>query len=454
MTGEEQQLLRAIIAEPEADTPRQDYARWSREHGDAEQADFIAWQCAGDARAEALLPRVRERWTTALGPGVADLGFGRGFPEVATLHLDAVTTAGAGPADVLAVLDRAPLRALRLIPPNAGEETPATEARRVDLATTIGADPRARRLRQLDLSRGTWGARALAALFRGPTWLALRDLAVGDEDSNAETARTLTQSQLALEDLTFCGDYFGDLSEGACALAGAPWLTSLRHLRLFNVSLEAVGAQALAASRGLSNLESLDLGWGSYTLNRVGPEGAAALAGSASLGGSLRRLVLDHNDIGDAGLATLSRSRSLARLELLSVKANGIGADGLRALAAGEGLPSLTRLELSFNEAISAEGVAALAASPRFARLETLWLRRCPHIGAEGARGIAESPRASSLRDLNLLSCKIGRGGARAIAESPYLSGLRTLEVSYNRLDDASRARLRARFGDRVKAAE
>ena len=122
--------------------------------------------------------------------------------------------------------------------------------------------------------------------------------------------------------------------------------------------------------------------------------------------------------------------------------------------APGSGLPRLSRLELTFNQAITAAGVAALADSPRFATLRTLWLRQCPEIGSPGAAAIARSPHAANLTDLNLLECGIGPDGAAALAASPHLSGLTRLQLRGNPLDDASRQQLRERFGDRVELGD
>jgi uncharacterized protein (TIGR02996 family) len=437
---QQQRLLRAVLDSPDDDVPRLVYADWLREGGQTERADLITLQCAGrePETARRLLAQHHAAWTAELGPDLESVQFARGFPVSGSLRL--------GGPDPLAVMDKAPLRSLELVQPEEDHDL-------VELVEAIVEDPRLNTVQELIL-QGTWGP-TLRVLLTRPRWRELRQLCVDDGDCSPELVRALDVPGIGLErleGLDLCGDYQGDLGPGGlAALVGAPVLARLRTLRLLNLSLDPGDARALAAS-GLTRLQRLDLGWGSYNPNRVGPEGAAAIASSLSLSG-LTQLVLDFNHVGDEGLAALARSSTLQQLVQLSLKGNELGDAGLRALAEGEGLPALIHLELTWNRAITAEGFAALVRSPRLAQLETLWIRQCPQIGAAGAEALASSPHAVGLRDLNLLECGLGPEGARALARSPYLDGLQKLQVSGNRLDEASRQRLVERFGERVEVA-
>jgi uncharacterized protein (TIGR02996 family) len=93
LPDEQAALLRAIVAEPDEDTPRLAYADWLQENGDEEQARYIrdSIQLAAmpyDAPGrKALVERLREtrdwrgpEWLQRLGLGKRAVGFNRGLP--------------------------------------------------------------------------------------------------------------------------------------------------------------------------------------------------------------------------------------------------------------------------------------------------------------------------------------------------------------------------------------
>jgi uncharacterized protein (TIGR02996 family) len=114
--------------------------------------------------------------------------------------------------------------------------------------------------------------------------------------------------------------------------------------------------------------------------------------------------------------------------------------------------PALTRLvnlDLSGN-GIGSDGVQALAVSPYLTRLTTLNLSQC-RIGDRGARALAESPLLSRLVDLDLSDNDIGPGGVRALAralEAQAATGeaprLRRLLLQGNPIGEAGRRAVRA----------
>jgi uncharacterized protein (TIGR02996 family) len=101
IAGRQRAFLRAVLEDPEDDTPRLVYTDWLDVQGDADRAEFIRTQChlAEDdpqrwplgSRTWQLLDRHREEWTRPLRaavPGLLpeDVAFARGFPSGVTLR--------------------------------------------------------------------------------------------------------------------------------------------------------------------------------------------------------------------------------------------------------------------------------------------------------------------------------------------------------------------------------
>jgi uncharacterized protein (TIGR02996 family) len=478
-----EQLLAAVIASPDDDAPRLAYADWLDGYGQPKRARLIRLGCelaaADDDRqdgpelrgqVDALLAAHQEAWSNALMPGAHEVTFHRGFPYFATLMLPAALPGEPGYVpDLLYAMDRAPIRQLRpvLFEPEGPDwesvvqdpekredlEWPDDEAHWLAAAHRLAADPRVARLTGLILDQQSWGEQALRALLDGPHWHGLDTLVIHDGDSHRYAAEAIAASLSLkqLNELMFLGDSDADLDDGVAVLAAAPHLATLRSLVLETVTLRATGARALAASPFLTGLEKLYLGGGSYNVNRIGPEGARAIANAGF--GKLWYLNLENNRIGDEGLDALANSRSLDAITFLVLSGNEIGDAGLRSLAEGRGMPQLSTLFLSWNRAITGEGAAALAESERFRTLETLWLWACPEVGSRGAVAIARSRHSAGLKSLYLEGFSIGSEGAKALAQSPHLDGLELLDLGGSAPDDESRELLRARFGDRLRRA-
>lgn len=448
VTGEE--LLRAVLAQPEDLARRLVYADYLQHHGDP-QGELIALHCrlAGltdddplrgelSERARALIDAHGGTWASRLGDGVTHVQFRLGLASAA--QVIARTHA-------LDVLDRAPIRDLGFSPDrNASSRRDDDDVvQATDVAHHIANDPRLARIELLATGVG-WGPEALARLLGSPHLTQLRALRIPDADSHGYAGRAIGKARLpALAMLAICGDWqssSGDECVEALSNAGLP---ALRELALLNLSCSDAAARSLARSTTLTQLHGLDFGWGSYNANRIGAGGAEAIATSHNAG-ALRRLVLDFNGIADAGLAALAGSSQLAALRALHVKSNELTDDGLRAFAIGTGMPRLELLELTFNPQLTAAGITALAGSPRLATLSSLWLRQIP-LGPEAAVALASSPHAHKLRDLNLLECELGDEGARALLGSPHLDGLTKLQLSGNRISADVSVALRARWG-------
>jgi uncharacterized protein (TIGR02996 family) len=442
--SKEDALLQAVLAEPDADSPRLAYARWLEGHGRPERAEFIRVQvelarlayddpqrrlleegehqgwldgpdsdwlrllrdrlteaypqrCGLELREQALLAEYGEEWAAPLRGLALRHWFRRGFVEEVEVDLEHFLASGRE------LFGRAPVRQARI--------------------TTAG-----------DLLTPA------LTVFSPVAGLAALDL--------------------------LCNDV-GD--DGVAALAGSPYLAGLAALNLSGNRVGDRGLQALAGSRRLAGLADVHLGD-----NRIGPAGAAALAGSPLQAG-LAALDLSHNDIGDEavralvsgglarprllnlyatgmtpeGMGLLARSPTLSGVKSLDVGGNHFGDEGVRLLAASPGAAGLTTLGLDCSS-VRPSGVRALAGSPFLGGLTSLDLDT-NYVEDEGAATLAASPRLAGLCRLVLSSCSVGDEGARALADSPYLRGLRLLDMTYNDLTDAGRLVLWEAFGSRVR---
>ena len=96
--------------------------------------------------------------------------------------------------------------------------------------------------------------------------------------------------------------------------------------------------------------------------NRIGAEGAKALATALQTNSSLSTLYLGNNEIGDEGAQALATAlHTNSSLSSLSLGYNQIGAEGAQALATAlQTNKTLTKLDL-WNNQIGDEGAQALA---------------------------------------------------------------------------------------------
>jgi uncharacterized protein (TIGR02996 family) len=278
-------LYEAILAAPADDLPRLVYADWLEEHGDAERAEFIRAQIAGNhARANPLLERNRAKWSIPNLQGVQS--FARGFvdevwtsPEEIVLHHDELL--------------RLPLCGLRI---SAASEW-------VELYAGL---PVLAGITCLDLSNNTGIHNRFDRLFyKG----GLRNL----------TSLTLRNARVWSEDLTRWP-----------MIPGFPNLTSLN---LAGNPIGNDGLAVLANHPGFASLHALSVrGDGQEQYDLIGNDGVANLARSDRVG-RFKRLDLSDNVIEADGVAALARSDRFTGLKELNLSENPIGPVGLSALA-------------------------------------------------------------------------------------------------------------------------
>lgn len=205
------------------------------------------------------------------------------------------------------------------------------------------------------------------------------------------------------------------------AVAGSPHLGGLRRLVARNTSLTGDELEALAGSHTLTGLRTLDLAGCD-----LGPGHARILADGPGLP-ALAELDLGPagyavNQLGDVGLTALSAPGPLAgRLRRLNVCQNGIEQPGVLSLCARPYMSSLTHLDLSANR-----------------------------VHSRGAAELANAPQLGTLEELNLCNAGVTTDGAVALAKSPHLSRIRRLDLTRNRIGLKAATALRDRFGAAV----
>lgn len=202
------------------------------------------------------------------------------------------------------------------------------------------------------------------------------------------------------------------------------------HLLLGTNALTDTGAATLAET-----LNRAGTGHGVHTLylgcNRIGPDGALALAGALAEDTTVRALWLKRNPLHADGARTLAallrRNTALRTLDLVNT---GIGADGVRLLLDAlltRGAP-LERIFLGGN-GLTASDAPLLAALIRDAGVRELYVP-ANHLGDEGAAVLAaaaaDAGPARPVR-LGLGGNGIGAAGARALADA--LGGIESLDL-------------------------
>jgi uncharacterized protein (TIGR02996 family) len=490
MPADSEDLLAAIRAHPEEDTPRLMYADWLDEQGDEGallRAEFIRLQCelarlhdddsdshpvyeflrdrdyvtrpsadwtriddgihrrlALTMRAEDLLKRHGAAWEPRLPKAlkVSWDGFHRGFPH-------RVSFSAGRPLDQSAARLRAAVPAVTLV-------APVFTSRFVEqLADTgllgwicglevrddcepalraFGHRPEAAGVRTLKV-RYAVADEIVSALVDSPHWTGLRALDLTDTVVGPAAAEELFRAKhlRTLKCLHVNGNDWPVETFGAFAAGGFDRLTSLR----FHASgLADAGAEKLAACPALARLRKLDL---------------------------------DHNELTGRGVTELLCSPHLARVAFLGLEGNPCARVDAGRLAATE--PGGLRMFHGHGCRFLTSDVRALARCPR---LSTLWYldldsnglgtaavrtlvrgfgKWCPpvlwmthnRIDDAGAAVLAKWTAASALRVLHL---RFNEGmtdkGVRALLESPNLAGLDGLGVSTT--DPDLVARLKARF--------
>lgn len=319
--------------------------------------------------------------------------------------------------------------------------------------------PFAGRLQQLRLHHnrlGEAGARLLAAHFPSLELLDVEQAELGVDGVEA----LLRSKRLAkLQSLDISRNALGDALASAIDAAELP---ALRHLACLQNGLSATVTAALAASR-FDELRSLDL-----SENLFGDDGLIALARTARFL-KLDVLRVKATGIGAPGLGILGASSLGSRLRAIDLARNRVDDHGLAALLAAT-LDALDALDLA-GSALTIHGVKSLVAAPAAARIKHLTITGldvgalAPLLSADlpelrslvadrfdddAARLLASARGLPALHSMVFTARDLTDAGARALAESPHLQRVLWFELDAPGVTELGRAMLRHRFGHHV----
>lgn len=475
-TVEETRLIRAILANRDAEQPYRDYAAWLSAKGDA-YGDYLrlTWDIEKLPEADKQRERLekqREKVAEKHGPrwvlSLTDLGF---FPSVfyggsdgfmPTLWFDSkgvieelyvdsgtlvfplngprlffgapflrklsVNRLGATVRDFASLPQMAQIESLSL---SIGSGTP-------DDYLAFARSPHLGGLRELDLSGHRFGP-VVAQYLADAAWLAnvhtlnLGYNAVTDDGAEAfaesPNVANLTNFKFGSNDLT---------DRGLIALCHSPHLAKLTALDVSGNELTAEGVTALATATFAPSLTSLNL----TTCNLRG-EAFGALA--AGVFPALKSLDIGYNSAGP-GVAAVAGAAFFRGLESFRANYNQAG-NALASAIAACGFTALRELALGSNE-LSDDAIVTLARSKAVTKLVTLDLSD-NSFGLDGVRALAAAD-LPLLESLDLSRVPIGRSGAQVLTESPHFKKLTRLVVSEEQVGLIGRQLLEKRFPDGV----
>jgi uncharacterized protein (TIGR02996 family) len=255
-----------------------------------------------------------------------------------------------------------------------------------------------------------------------PTWATVKDVAaLGQHAQDAATATTIRSLCYTLQRPEW--HEVAEATHGPGAQDVPRWRGSFLKL-LRGPALRSVAALSILPDCGAE-------------LREVG---ARLLAENLALPG-LRWLDLSNQGIGAEGVAALAASPHLSGLTGLNLQGNNLTSAGLRALTRSPHLRGLTHLDLSgadFEEGrlnhFDADGLDALGRWPAAAELRALWLC-CANVEDGGMRALAEAGSFRELQKLDLAMNWLTAEGVLALASMPGIAGLRKLNLSLNSLD-------------------
>lgn len=415
-------LMRAIVENPDEDTPRLVFADWLDENADAlptpaverARAAFIRSDIEA-SRMDAFDPRrVRweriekprregERWARAVLPRLrAGLTFTRdplfrlGFPW-SVQFAPSVSAIPPGPPVLAFPFERV----------------------RYDGSGFFGleqlrASPWRSRLTAIEFERGNTSSIGVQRLFTLDGLDRLDSLAFRREAINAPEARDLLRSPLfpRLKALTITGAPVGMMLASAFAQVGPGQLREL-HLSDCRLSPAMLGGILGAVASG--RIEALTAGG-----DRIGaPEKFRVLAREVLP--PLRRLDMSDDSPKETGLEAFLASPLPSALQELQLAGCNLNSDRTRLLAGGA-----------------------------FGNLRALNLSRNP-VGNEGLAALARSPHLSGLLSLELGYSQVGDEGVLALLESPLADGLAYLDITGSPASEETKELLVGRMGDRVR---
>ena len=245
----------------------------------------------------------------------------------------------------------------------------------------------------------------------------LKHLTLAESPLTASSAPALVQRFPGLQHLNLADTRLGN--EGAQVLGEATHITGLEHLDLSRNGLGPQGLGALLQGPHLAALTTLNLNHNPD----LGVQGAKIISAATHL--SLQVLELRGNDLGDEGVQILAATAHLKSLESINLASNGLTHASVIAVTQSASLKGVRRLDLSYSRFTDASFQAL--ASTEFAPLTHLHLQST-HMKTAGARHVAQSTPLASLEHLDVGSNPLGdAGGAALIDAAP--AALRHLDM-------------------------
>ena len=225
------------------------------------------------------------------------------------------------------------------------------------------------------------------------------------------------------------GSGLAKLSEGFARTS------KLEHLYLRENKIAAEGMDALAKSVKTCRLKEFDL-----ESNNICYHGMVALSEGIKKLNSIQMLNFSMNLLGPTGAATLNESLILCgHLMFLELSTNNIGPSGIQALVKGlKCCTNLRRLNLIGN-CITSEGAIALSdILNTLSKLQSLYLSK-NNIGLEGIAALVSWMKlgnaSKSIVELQLGHNNIGPEGASELAKGlSFVKTLQNLDVQSNNL--------------------
>ena len=163
--------------------------------------------------------------------------------------------------------------------------------------------------------------------------------------------------------------------------------------------------------------------------NWLGPEGAEALAPAVAVSGSLTKILVGGNQLGDEGAIILCdalRESKVTKVQELGLANNRIGPHGAKAVAAMAAfVGSVTRVDVRYND-VTGDGASQLSAAV-LANTKIEVFNEVP----------IKEMRADSLTELDLKDKVIGVEGGMVVAGLiPVMASLTKILVGFNELGD------------------
>ncbi|MBN9522451.1 TIGR02996 domain-containing protein [bacterium] len=163
---------------------------------------------------------------------------------------------------------------------------------------------------------------------------------------------------------------------------------------------------------------------------------AADLAASPLLA-RVHTLYLNGGAVDDWYVGVVAASPNVAALRSLSLEAAVVGRDGIGRIGSDGYFPGVR--ELTLWNTVNENNTAALTGSRSLARLEVLSVARAglkigPPLRGPGAVALAESPHLRGLTELELYGQELRKRGAEAFAAAYSWPGLRRLSLRGNEI--------------------